>query len=100
MVMFAIAFTRLTWYAYCLNLLDARQILANRFTDALRVKGSEKETRRGEKINAPLGERDATRHDAREKKSDEKRERKTACDGGMVGYGVTKSVAISCNESQ
>lgn len=48
MVMLAIAFARLTRYAYCLNLLDARQILANRFMDALRAKGSEKETR-GEK---------------------------------------------------
>lgn len=58
--MFAIALARLTRYAYRLNLLNARQILANRFTDALRIKGSEKEKQKEEEINAPLGERDAT----------------------------------------
>lgn len=98
MVMLAIAFARLTRYAYCLNLLDARQILANRFTDALRVKGSEKETRREEKINALLGERDAARRDG--EKAMKKGTIKNACNGGIVGHSVTKSVAISCNESQ
>lgn len=72
--MLAIAFARLTRYAYCLNLLDARQILANRFMDALRAKGSEKETRREEKINALPGERDAARRDGG--KSDGKRDNK------------------------
>jgi len=85
----AIAFARLTRYAYRLNLLDARQILASKFTDALRVKESEKETRREEKINAPLGERDATRWGRSDKK---KKEIKNACDDGIVGHGVTKTV--------
>lgn len=57
--MFAIAFTRLIQYAYRLNLLNARQILASRFADALRIKGSEKEKRKGEKIGAGRVKRDA-----------------------------------------
>lgn len=68
--MFAIAFARLTQYVYRLNLLEREwQILANRYTDALGVKGSEKETQREKKINAPLAQSgDAMQREAGKKR--------------------------------
>lgn len=54
----SIALTRLIRHAYRLNLLDARQVLANRFTGCF-----ESKRRKEKKIDAPLEERDATRHD-------------------------------------